>query len=390
MRQRFTIQKLLNNRLADSAFLDCLSVDATEKEQLLLYRETIRNRLKLGFRDFEERASELAPTLREISSLKPKFWTQGSVSYRTLNNPAHNPPQQIDLDDGIYFPMELVNGKPKAAKKALLQSVWVILETICEENGWELSEKPTCARIRINQRMHIDIPVYAIPRERYLVMKDALSANARSGVMSDSDTTLLDPNEVYLAMWDDKDDWVQSDPKELEKWFKKELSIHGERLRRTCRYLKAWRDYTWKKGGPSSIALMAASAQVFDDHMHEINQEFNTDCQALFEVANRLPGIFSQQLLNPVGTSELFPNGLDEDQVADIQNGVAKFSLQIQTALCASKDNLEVVANLEQCFGSRIPSRPDWVLLMSVADLVKSTPAEPQTKPKPSESHRSA
>ncbi|WP_327211829.1 MULTISPECIES: cyclic GMP-AMP synthase DncV-like nucleotidyltransferase [Pseudomonas syringae group] len=31
---------------------------------------------------------------------KPRFFTQGSWAYKTLNSPAHMPPQQSDVDDG--------------------------------------------------------------------------------------------------------------------------------------------------------------------------------------------------------------------------------------------------------------------------------------------------
>lgn len=390
MRQRFNIQKLLTNGLSDPAFLDALTVESDEREQLLLHRKRIREGLKAGFKALESENNTFAPHLGDIGALRPKFWTQGSVAYRTLNDPAHTPPQQIDLDDGVYFPMELINGKPKAAKNALLNGVWLILESLCNEYGWELTKKPTCARITINHRMHMDIPVYAIPYERYVVMKEALDAQSRMGTLNSSGTTLLDPNEVYLAMWNGNDEWVQSDPKELERWFKKEISIHGERLRRICRYLKGWRDYTWTKGGPSSIALMAGAARALNDHMHETNSEFRTDCQALLEVATRLPRIFSQQLMNPVGDSELFPNGLSAEEIADIQNGFSQLSHLVRSALCNSATNQEVVSLLQQCFGQRIPSKPDWVSLISIAATVKSAPAEPQTKPKPSPSHRSA
>lgn len=391
MTQSFNVQKLLVNSLSDPAFLDELDIDANEEKELLWHRRTVRASLKAGFERLRLAAKQNGNDSDHIAFLTPKFWTQGSHSYRTLNNPAHTPPQQIDLDDGVYFPMELVNGKPVAAKNALLKVIWQILDALAKEKNWKLSEKPTCARLYINKRIHIDIPVYAIPRDKYVSLEEAaLAANFRDGLKAESAITQLDPTEVYLAKWDDEDHWVQSDPKELEKWFTKEIRLHGERLRRVCRYLKAWRDHNWRKGGPSSIALMATAAQVFDDHLQEGNQKFKTDCQALLEVCDRLPGLFAERILNPVGTTELFPNGLGEEEVVDMRGQIGELSFKVRRTLCSSKNCEEVVASLQEILGHRVPSKPEWVDFMSVADLVKSVPPKPQAQPKPATSHRSA
>src|SRR5438309_966437 len=38
---------------------------------------------------------------------QPRFFTQGSWAYKTLNAPAQSP-QQADLDDGCYLPLSFV------------------------------------------------------------------------------------------------------------------------------------------------------------------------------------------------------------------------------------------------------------------------------------------
>ncbi|WP_444917028.1 CBASS cGAMP synthase [Microbulbifer sp. JMSA003] len=388
--QRYKVQKLLNNNLSELDFLDRLTITEEEKNDLMEYRKDVRECLRKGFRALANQAKISGVNLDVIASLEPKFWTQGSFSYNTLNDPAHNPPQQIDLDDGVYFPMELVSGKPVAVKNALLKSVSGMLEVLAREKSWTLSKKSTCARLTINQRVHLDIPVYAIPRERYAVMAKAISESRHFGSQLDQSSIRLDPNEIYLALWDDGEHWVQSDPKELEKWFKKEVAMHGQRLRRLCRYMKAWRDYSWEKGGPSSIALMAAVAEIFDNHLGGLSEPFNTDCQALLAVAERLPELFSAKIMNPVGESELFPNGLGGDTVWEIRAAVEQFSNQITTALCSPANDHEVVEVLQGVFGDRIPSKPHWVERLSIAEVVKSVPVLPQVQPKPSQSHRSA
>lgn len=44
---------------------------------------------------------------KSFISLNPRFRTQGSFQYDTLNKPYVTPPQEMDIDDGTYLPMEL-------------------------------------------------------------------------------------------------------------------------------------------------------------------------------------------------------------------------------------------------------------------------------------------
>ena len=47
----------------------------------------------------------LTPEARdEFINLVPRFWTQGSFQYDTLNKPFQAP-QEMDIDDGTYMPM---------------------------------------------------------------------------------------------------------------------------------------------------------------------------------------------------------------------------------------------------------------------------------------------
>ena len=39
---------------------------------------------------------------------QPRFFTQGSWAYKTLNAPAQDP-QQVDVDDGCYLPLSFVS-----------------------------------------------------------------------------------------------------------------------------------------------------------------------------------------------------------------------------------------------------------------------------------------
>lgn len=55
----------------------------------------------------------------EFLKLVPRFWTQGSFQYNTLNRPFHLG-QEMDIDDGTYLPMPIFENEPKVGHALLL------------------------------------------------------------------------------------------------------------------------------------------------------------------------------------------------------------------------------------------------------------------------------
>jgi hypothetical protein len=377
MQQKFKAHRLLTNGNENIAFIDKLNIAETEDELLVNCRREVRKYLKSGFHQLRTSAAiKFLEFEDNIKNLTPKFWTQGSYAYKTMNNPANNPPQQIDLDDGVYFPMGLLDGKPHAVKNKLLKLVKLILTELAESKGWGVSEKPTCLRLEVNQRVHIDIPVYAIPEEKYVMLASAMDMRKKlSYSLNDADNISLDPDEVHLARWDN-DDWIKSDPMVLHDWFISKTKIHGRQfLRRSCRYMKAWRDNTWDKGGPSSITLMVAVAKVFDDNLMINKKEFSTDCEAILAIAKELPVIFNSQIKNPIADDEImFPRGINQNEVNAIRQKVREFSDSVINALCISQTEQQVVDEFMTIFGSRLPNKPEWVERYTVGDVVRNAP----------------
>lgn len=377
MQQKFKAHRLLTNGNENIAFINKLNITDAEDELLVNCRKDVRKYLREGFHQLRTSAAIRFQEFEdEIKSLKPKFWTQGSYAYKTMNNPAFNPPQQIDLDDGVYFPMALLDGKPHAVKNKLLKLVKLILTELAEKKGWGVLEKPTCLRLEVNGRIHIDIPVYAIPEEKYVMLASAMDMRKQlSSSLNDADNISLDPDEVHLARWDN-DDWIKSDPMVLHDWFISKTKIHGRQfLRRSCRYMKAWRDNTWDKGGPSSITLMVAVAKVFDDNLMVNKKEFSTDCEAILAIANELPVIFNSQIKNPIADDEImFPRGINQSEVEAIRQKVREFSDSVINALCHSQTEQQVVDEFMTIFGSRLPNKPEWVERYTVGDVVRNAP----------------
>lgn len=393
MAQKFKAHKLFRNREIENAYIDNLEISDTEHSLLRQCRKEVRSALRAGFSNLRNGIAKTNYANNPaLTKLTPKFMTQGSYEYGTLNDPAVTPPQQIDLDDGVYFPMELVNNQPQAAKTTLLECVESILLELANSKGWGIERKSTCIRLNINLKVHIDVPVYAIPDIKYQLMFESYNAEGldiRKAKFSD-ERIKLDPTEVYLARWDNED-WIQSDPKQLHDWFISKSKQHGKLLKPLCRYIKSWRDKNWIKGGPTSISLMTAVVEIFDNYLIKQKDHFHNDCRALLEIAFELPTLYSNKIYNPVlPSSELFPSSLSEDEIKDIQFKIQEFSSQIIEALCHSKTETEVVTKLTATFGPRIPVKPEWVERLSISDIVKSVPKQEVEKHKEfAETHRS-
>ena len=99
---------------------------------------------------------------------QPRFFTQGSWAYKTLNAPAQEP-QQADVDDGCYLPLGFLTltDSPSVAANVFFGVAEKALADLVKEKGWKLSGKPTCIRVEISDLAHIDIPLYAIPDKEF-------------------------------------------------------------------------------------------------------------------------------------------------------------------------------------------------------------------------------
>ena len=269
-----------------------------------------------------QRASELISSMDEnqrkaFQHLSPRFWTQGSFAYDTLNLPYATPPQEMDIDDGTYLPMEIFNDQPAIGHSLLILLVDTALESLVAENrGWQFEAKNTCGRIRIpSVNVHIDVPMYAVPEDKFLKNQVALQAlnfrsyNAQDALFSEAKAERdydLDPNSVHLAIRDGDEAWRKSDPKIVENWFNEACTRIGPHLRKVCRIIKGWRDVQWSEKGPSSISLMAAIVDILDEYPTDRN-DLN---HALKVVTDRLPERFNAGIESPDHTDDdlLFPS----------------------------------------------------------------------------------
>ncbi|MEZ8142869.1 CBASS cGAMP synthase [Enterovibrio sp. FF113] len=372
---------------AQDIFRDAKKLSPDEHTQIYL-RQQIKAK-----RSFDHVSDDMLAALVKLASnlddeqrraflkIRPKFWTQGSFQYKTLNVPYRKPPQEMDIDDGVYFPMQMFEDAPALAHKLMIALVDTALQSLAAENdGWVFDNtKPTCARIHIaDQNVHLDVPMYAIPEEKFVLMKESLDARGSNESFADSnefwlsDETRLDPNSVHLARRD-SEKWQKSDPQVVQKWFTESVNDVGEHLRLSCRFLKGWRDVTWENGGgPSSIALMKCAV----DTLGQSPLDGKDLGLAINAVASNLAKQFNAGVESPDPSDErpLFP---DSSQHNEKQRNMVEAALKLELFLHAAmtaQTREDASRYLSHVFGERGISTT--LLNSTFAAPVYATPAD--------------
>lgn len=377
---------LFHKHTHQDRFVNALNITEAQDAMLRDARRKVRAAVRAAFTEARRYLSQKVneADLALIAQIRPKFMSQGSYVYGTLNTPCH-PSQEIDLDDGVYLPMAFINKEPRLSMRWFFEVVDGALRELADREGWVFKTKPTCARLALTgQQAHIDVPLYAVPDERHAAMTAQFAALDREASLTEAlfkaDLSIarqvrLDENEVYLAVRDEG--WRQSDPLKIATWFSQEIALRsdasGQRLRRICRFLKAWRDFTWESGGPSSITLMACAVDAYP------TDDKNRDDYALYQVVSQLADKLAGEIENPAenGRREvLYPReGMDTEQIAEKARDLAR---EVHNAVCTCDTTSGVVRCYVGKFGRRIPDNEAWVvatLPATVAAEVRSTPA---------------
>lgn len=309
----------------------------------------------------------------EGSVPEPRFFTQGSWAYKTLNSPAQSP-QQADVDDGCYLPLGFVSQtqRPSAAASVFFAAAEEALRPLVQTRGWQLdTSKTTCIRIIISDYAHIDIPLYAIPDDEFQQLAVVMesygfdSVSKAVSVRSRDSWTAMPKNKVLLAHREKN--WLPSDPRPVKDWFLAQVDAKGEQFRRVVRYLKAFRDWRWQSGGPSSILLMAAAAPLFE-------KRDRRDDLALLEVVAQLPARLRDGVCNPVEEGESLTDRLGADGVKAAAEAFEEFERVLRATVSASNAAQGCIW-MQGEFGTRFPDEPERVKSLTVAQTIMSTPA---------------
>jgi hypothetical protein len=322
-------------------------------------------------------------------AVEPRFRSQGSQRYKNCLRPAHQPPQDMDWDYGVYLPVTVWvdHGPPKAMAKLYFKLVEGLLKQLCDENGWRLETgKKNCVRVRISSWGHIDVPLYAVSEAEFERVRERVAAAAvlkREGLEANEDT-----DELVSQTWDELADismatrdgeWIESDPEAVTRWFLdmlREHGMHGEQLRRITRYVKAWRDFHWRTGGPTSVSLMIAVCQQF-------KPSHRRDDLALEHAARTLAVALAGEIKEPGidGGKEDF-NRLEVQDRPSAARKAAEFADQLQRArLHRPGEEANTVAFVTAQLGDRVPDRPDLVEPDRADDSVRAEPARKVVPP---------
>lgn len=385
------LSKLFFNKLSSDRYIDTITINAEQDAMLRDARRKVRGAIRNAFGNVRQYTKENVSynELKILNEIKPKFFTQGSYAYKTLNSPCHRT-QEIDLDDGVYLPMSIFNGNPVLNKKWFFMIVDNALIDLCNKEGWKFNDKiDTCVRIILPKQAHIDIPLYAISNERHAEMEKQLSEYKEdrkelsiSKLMFDSDMKIansiyLDKGQVYLARRGSQN-WQISDPMAIARWFNMEINTKGERLRRICRFLKAWRDFIWKTGGPSSLALMVSACQAYP------KDDLDRDDYALLKVTEIIPDLLGGEIINPASLNQkeiIYPKD-GVDHIA-ISNEARQLHKTLENTISGSLDKAHIIIMLRQKFGERMPTNIAWIEnIITPAVIVRNTPSI-SIKPKP-------
>lgn len=362
------LSSLFYSNVEQSTLLGNITLSTARSEFISEAKEAIRNQLRTG----------LPQVMRELghpgAAVQPRFFTQGSWAYKTINAPAHAT-QQADIDDGAYLPLSFmrVTSKPSIASKVLFSAAETALMPLVLARKWRLlTDKPTCIRIEISTFAHVDVPLYAIPDIQFAQLREAAMVSHGYVTLEEAVKkaerdawTALPTNEVLLAHRDE--DWVKSDPRQIKRWFLNEVERHGEQFRRAVRYLKCFRDWQWVSGGPSSILLMATAAPLFEARDRR-------DDLALLDIVEAMPDALRAGVCCPTDENESLTDRLGKHGVEDTINRLVKLEQYLRAAIHAS-DAAQACEWIRQQLGARFPNLPERANVTTATATVHATPA---------------
>ncbi|MDE4685861.1 CBASS cGAMP synthase [Klebsiella pneumoniae] len=351
----------------ESCMHDELDLSPEQRDWIASARKDVRDCLRTGI---PRVLDELGYT-EDIP--QPRFFTQGSWAYKTLNSPAQRP-QQADVDDGCYLPLSFVSQtkRPSTAATVFFNAAEEALKPLIDTKRWTLvTDKPTCIRIVIATYAHIDIPLYAIPDEEFATLRASMESYGYDSLTKAINSaerdvwTALPADKVLLAHRERN--WIASDPRPVKEWFLGEVEAKGEQLRRVVRYLKAFRDWRWPSGGPTSILLMAAAAPLFE-------KRDRRDDLALLDVVAALPARLRAGVDNPVEGAESLTARLGKTGVEEAAEAFEEFEKVLRGATDAGSPS-QACSWMQSSFGPRFPNEPNRVKVVSVAATIAAAPA---------------
>jgi hypothetical protein len=383
----------------DVGYLAALAVPKTDSQKLSEVRETIRSELRDAFRNWSAHVSQfelteglgvIAKTMPPPRLPVPKFRIQGSFAYHTANDCQDPPEQQIDQDDGVFLPISFVmvngNARPTIAAAAYFRIVEKALTPLCKRRGWTLNPggaKNSCVRVEIGDRLHIDLPLYAIRDASFEQLVEFAAMESLQKSVAIRDSRELD-EKIYRELADAEiilahrqAGWIESDPRRLEKWFSNAIELYGPIVRELSRSFKALRDLKFDTG-LSSICIMACVVRA-------VERVGSLDAKrldrALVDVAREIGRMIDSPVMNPVfpgDATKCFCTGWTADYRSKVRALFVDAADELEEAMDGTYHRSVALERARRAFGPRVPQREDLIRMVTPAEIVRSTPAERQ------------
>ena len=247
---------------------------------------------------------------------KPKFRMQGSFSMKTAVNPIGD--EEYDLDDGVYL-QGYSNADEEDWPEPADTHKWVI-DAVDGHTSSDSEDKTSCVRVRYKAGYHIDLPIYIIKNDICFL------ASKQNG-------------------------WAESDPKAFKDWFMGYVTdypyTHGEQLRRTVRYLKAWRDYC--DVNIASITLTILATNHFESYSGRDDKAVRNTIQGIY---NSLSASFSCR--KPVAPKEELLEDYTLSEQKDVLDSLAHF-VDIASQALDESDEKKASEIIREVYGERFP-----------------------------------
>ena len=220
---------------------DRVQLTPRQKTELRNRRDANRNRVRDGLKDAGD-------------PLPRKFVAQGSFAMGTT---IQEPDRNYDIDDGVVFSQESLQG-PRYADKTALEARHMVRDAVDDDAFNKSPEiRKNCVRVFYNDGPHVDLPVY-----RQVATADQHYELASS-------------------------DWKVSDPEGVNAWFKDCLDRAGEKgrvqLRRLIRLLKSFCANRPSYSLPSGFVLTVLCQEQYWIHDERLDRDFRSMLQRIYE-----------------------------------------------------------------------------------------------------------
>lgn len=344
-------------------------------------RKTFNEKTKNYFRHDDLKVLNHAFSEFERSGIKPKFMTQGSFVYNTINTPENPPAQQMDLDDGIYFPLQYIekesNGNFSQAAQTIRNIVYRCINDLCIDMNWTLEKKPKCLRITLNKSSHIDLPVYSAPEKE---MEKITETSSNSIMPIDSIDKFLAYKKLDDILLATDNGWLKSDPRVIQKWVGDNKLEHGMNFIHYSKYIKNWRDCQWEEGSElSSIMIMAGISQAMSGRNYSKNNNTALDLYSIVGMIKMYLAVDGIGISSPDNQSKMDSKLSNRNKIIERLN---KLAINLNESVNTGNSDF-----LTKSFGSRFPSKNEKpsrlvapAIITSLNDFESDTPVMPAQK----------